>query len=49
MRPAGPSALNFITQSRTICSVTPPILAAAVRVALALAGILLSHDPQELV
>ena len=33
MRPSGPCALNFSTQSRTICSVTPPILAASVRVA----------------
>jgi hypothetical protein len=31
IRPPGPSALNRSTQSRTICSVTPPILAAAVR------------------
>jgi len=30
----GPEPLNFTTQSRTICSVTPPILAACVRVAL---------------
>ena len=29
----GPAALNFTTQSRTICSVTPPIRAASVRVA----------------
>ena len=32
-RPAGPWALNFTTQSRTICPVTPPIRAASVRVA----------------
>ena len=32
-RPSGPWALNFTTQSRTICTVTPPIRAAAVRVA----------------
>jgi hypothetical protein len=31
--PSGPWALNFITQSRTICSVTPPIVAASVRLA----------------
>ena len=30
--PAGPSALNRTTQSRTICSVTPPIFAASPRV-----------------
>src|SRR5829696_3795009 len=29
--PSGPRALNRSTQSRTICSVTPPILAASVR------------------
>ena len=29
--PSGPWALNFITQSRTIWSVTPPIFAASVR------------------
>jgi hypothetical protein len=33
IRPSGPCALNFSTQSRTICSVTPPIFAASVRVA----------------
>ena len=32
-QPSGPRALNLTTQSRTICSVTPPILAASVRVA----------------
>ncbi len=32
-RSSGPCALNFSTQSRTICSVTPPIFAASVRVA----------------
>jgi hypothetical protein len=31
--PSGPWALNFKTQSRTICNVTPPIFAASVRVA----------------
>jgi hypothetical protein len=31
--PSGPWALNFSTQSRTICNVTPPIFAASVRVA----------------
>ena len=31
--PSGPWALNFITQSRTIWSVTPPIFAASVRLA----------------
>jgi hypothetical protein len=31
--PSGPWALNFITQSRTICNVTPPIAAASVRLA----------------
>jgi hypothetical protein len=31
--PSGPWALNFTTQSRTICTVTPPIRAASVRVA----------------
>ena len=31
--PSGPSALNFITQSRTTCNPTPPIFAASVRVA----------------
>jgi len=31
--PSGPCALNFSTQSRTTCSVTPPIFAASVRVA----------------
>ena len=31
--PSGPRALNFTTQSRTICTVTPPIFAASVRVA----------------
>jgi hypothetical protein len=31
--PSAPWALNFSTQSRTICNVTPPILAASVRVA----------------
>jgi hypothetical protein len=30
--PSGPWALNFTTQSRTIWTVTPPILAASVRV-----------------
>jgi hypothetical protein len=29
--PSGPRALNRITQSRTICRVTPPIFAASVR------------------
>jgi len=29
--PAGPSALNWSTQSRTVCSPTPPIAAAALR------------------
>src|SRR3954454_3613086 len=33
IKPAGPWALNFTTQSRTICTVTPPSRAAAVRVA----------------
>ena len=32
-RPSGPSALKRRTQSRTIWSVTPPILAASLRVA----------------
>ena len=32
-KPSGPWALNFTTQSRMICTVTPPIRAAAVRVA----------------
>ncbi len=32
-QPFGPSALNFITQSRTTCNPTPPIFAASVRVA----------------
>src|SRR3954465_6876533 len=32
-RPSGPRALNFITQSRTIWTVTPPIRAASVRLA----------------
>ena len=31
--PSGPWALSFSTQSRTICSVTPPIMAASVRLA----------------
>jgi hypothetical protein len=31
LSPPGPSALNRSTQSRTICSVTPPIRAASVR------------------
>src|SRR5205807_10460627 len=31
--PSGPRALNLITQSRTICNVTPPIAAASVRLA----------------
>jgi hypothetical protein len=31
--PSGPSALNFITQSRTTCNPTPPIFAASVRMA----------------
>src|SRR5205814_7558603 len=31
--PSGPWALNLITQSRTICNVTPPIAAASVRLA----------------
>ena len=31
--PSGPWALNFITQSRTICSVTPATFAASVRLA----------------
>jgi hypothetical protein len=31
--PPGPPALNRSTQSRTICNVTPPTLAASVRVA----------------
>ena len=31
IRPAGPWALNFTTQSRTICTVTPPIRAASLR------------------
>jgi len=30
-KPSGPCALSFITQSRTICSVTPPIFDASVR------------------
>src|SRR5207302_458560 len=30
-RPGGPSALNASTQSRTVCSPTPPIFAASVR------------------
>jgi|Tabmets4t2r2_1033128.scaffolds.fasta_scaffold63757_1 hypothetical protein len=33
IRPSGPCALNFTTQSRTICTVTPPIFAASLRVA----------------
>jgi hypothetical protein len=33
IRPSGPWALNFTTQSRTICNVTPPIFEASVRVA----------------
>jgi len=32
MRPSGPWVLSLTTQSRTICNVTPPILAASVRV-----------------
>jgi len=33
IKPSGPAALNFITQSRMICNVTPPIRAASVRLA----------------
>jgi len=31
IKPSAPAALNFTTQSRTICNVTPPVRAASVR------------------